>query len=68
MPLDPDTLRLAEDLIASAKTCRFGQLWVEVTTRYLVDVRDGKVVAAAMKEVLPRVTIEQLRKNESIIE
>ena len=69
MPLDPDALRLAEDLVLSAKRCRFGTLMVEVVTRYAVDVRNGKVMARTVKEILPRVTIEQLReeRREEII-
>ena len=67
MPLDPDALRLAEDLIVSAKLCRFGTLIVEVVTRYVVDVRDGKVMGSTVREILPHVTIEQLRKSESVI-
>lgn len=64
MPLDPDALRLADDLIVSAKTCRFGTLIVEVITRYTVDVRNGKVMSRTVKEILPRVTIEQLRLTQ----
>ena len=67
MPIDHDATRLAEEMLAQAGQLRFGQLVVEVTTRYLVDVREGKLVAASVKEHLPRVTIEQLRKIESVI-
>lgn len=68
MPLDADTVRLAEDLLSSAQACRFGTVIVEVVTRYVVDVRDGKVMARTVKEILPRVTIEQLRPKDSVIE
>ena len=64
MPVDPNALRLAEAMIAQATQMRFGQLIVEVTTRYVVTVRDGQLMDAAVKEVHPRVTIEQLRKAQ----
>ena len=67
MALDPDALRLAEELLQYATQHRFGQLVVEVTVRYTVEMREGKLVAGAVKEVLPRVTVEQLRKAESVI-
>lgn len=67
MPLDPDTLRLAEHMMAAAKTCAFGSMVAEVTVRFRVPLRDGKCTAAEITEVLPRVTIEQLRQPESVI-
>ena len=73
MTLDPDTLRLAEAMLAYAKEMRYGQLKVRVSLEYLVDVHNGKLTASAVQlptfEVLPlpRVTAEQLRKAESVI-
>ena len=67
MPLDPDTLRLAAHMMDSALHLRYGQVVLEITSRFLVDVRQGKCVDASVKELLPRVTIEQLRKAESVI-
>lgn len=62
MVADPNALRLAEAMVSQATSMRFGQLVVDVTTRYVVTVRDGQLMDAALKEVHPRVTVEQLRK------
>ena len=43
MSLDPDTLRLAEELVKDAKELRYGRIEVEVTVVYVCEVRDGKV-------------------------
>ena len=67
MSLDPDAVRLAEELVAFAQQMRYGQLKVTVTVEYLVNVREGKVVGAEVKEILPKVTSEQLRRSESVI-
>ena len=42
MALDPDALRLAEELLQYATQHRFGQLVVEVTVRYAVEMREGE--------------------------
>lgn len=67
MSTESDAVLLARTLVSSASQMPFGQLVVEVVIRYVVDVRDGKLMGATMKELLPKVTIEQLRKSDTVI-
>ena len=66
MPLDPAGLRLVEALIADATELRYGQIAIEVTVVYSVEVRDGRI-QAWRQEGQRQMRIQDVNRARSVI-